>query len=108
MKKLRVLALCEESLVPPESSARKDVVNAEWRMEFDVVKTLREEGHEVQALGVGSELGVIRKAIQEFKPDVAFNLLMAASTLIVLPVVIIFIVAQRFFIEGITVGGVKG
>jgi multiple sugar transport system permease protein len=40
--------------------------------------------------------------------DVAFNLLMAASTLIVLPVIVIFFLAQRFFIEGITVGGVKG
>jgi multiple sugar transport system permease protein len=40
--------------------------------------------------------------------DVAYNLLMAASTLIVLPVVIIFLFAQRYFIEGITVGGVKG
>jgi multiple sugar transport system permease protein len=40
--------------------------------------------------------------------DVAYNLLMAASTLIVLPVVVLFLFAQRFFIEGITVGGVKG
>jgi multiple sugar transport system permease protein len=40
--------------------------------------------------------------------DVAYNLLMAASTLIVLPVVVVFVLAQRFFIEGITVGGVKG
>jgi multiple sugar transport system permease protein len=40
--------------------------------------------------------------------DVAYNLLMAASTLIVLPIVVVFILAQRFFIEGITVGGVKG
>jgi multiple sugar transport system permease protein len=40
--------------------------------------------------------------------DVAYNLLMAASTLIVLPLVVIFVLAQRFFIEGITVGGVKG
>jgi multiple sugar transport system permease protein len=40
--------------------------------------------------------------------DVAYNLLMAASTLVVLPIVVLFIVAQRFFIEGITVGGVKG
>jgi multiple sugar transport system permease protein len=40
--------------------------------------------------------------------DVAYNLLMAAATLVVLPVVVIFILAQRFFIEGITVGGVKG
>jgi multiple sugar transport system permease protein len=40
--------------------------------------------------------------------DVAYNLLMAASTLIVLPIVVVFVLAQRFFIEGITVGGVKG
>jgi multiple sugar transport system permease protein len=40
--------------------------------------------------------------------DVAYNLLMAAATLIVLPVVVVFLLAQRFFIEGITVGGVKG
>jgi multiple sugar transport system permease protein len=40
--------------------------------------------------------------------DVAYNLLMAAATLVVLPVVVIFLLAQRFFIEGVTVGGVKG
>jgi multiple sugar transport system permease protein len=40
--------------------------------------------------------------------DVAFNLLMAASALVVLPVIIVFLLAQRFFVEGITVGGVKG
>jgi multiple sugar transport system permease protein len=40
--------------------------------------------------------------------DVTFNLLMAASTLVVIPVVILFLAFQRFFIEGITVGGVKG
>jgi multiple sugar transport system permease protein len=40
--------------------------------------------------------------------NVAYNLLMAASTLVVIPVVILFLVCQRFFIEGVTVGGVKG
>jgi multiple sugar transport system permease protein len=40
--------------------------------------------------------------------DVAYNLLMAAATLVVLPIVVIFLFAQRFFVEGITVGGVKG
>ena len=40
--------------------------------------------------------------------DVAYNLLMAAATLVVLPIVFIFLFAQRFFVEGITVGGVKG
>jgi multiple sugar transport system permease protein len=40
--------------------------------------------------------------------DVLYNLLMAASTLIVMPIIILFLLFQRFFIEGITVGGVKG
>jgi multiple sugar transport system permease protein len=40
--------------------------------------------------------------------DVAYNLLMAASVLVVLPVIVIFIAGQRYFVEGITVGGVKG
>jgi D-alanine-D-alanine ligase len=75
MKKQRVLALVDENLVPPDDPAGHDVVNAPWKMEFDVVHTLREEGHEVLAVGVGNELGVIRRAIQEMKPDIAFNLL---------------------------------
>jgi multiple sugar transport system permease protein len=40
--------------------------------------------------------------------DVSFNLLMAAATLVVIPVVLLFIFFQKFFIEGITVGGIKG
>jgi len=75
MKKQRVLALVDETLVPPDDPAGHDVVNAPWKMEFDVVHTLREKGHEVLAAGVGSELGVIRRAIQDLKPDIAFNLL---------------------------------
>jgi ABC-type glycerol-3-phosphate transport system permease component len=39
---------------------------------------------------------------------VSYNLLMAAATLVVLPVVVVFLFAQRFFIEGVTIGGVKG
>jgi multiple sugar transport system permease protein len=33
---------------------------------------------------------------------IQFNLLMAASCLVVLPVVMVFLFFQRFFIEGIT------
>ena len=40
--------------------------------------------------------------------DVAYNLLMAASTLVVLPIVALFVAFQRFFIQGITVGAIKG
>jgi len=48
--------------------------------------------------------------LQFFKAEhtVSFTLLMAASTLVVLPVVVLFLVFQRFFVEGVTVGAIKG
>jgi multiple sugar transport system permease protein len=38
---------------------------------------------------------------------IEFNLLMAASCLVVLPVVFVFLLFQRFFLEGITLGSGK-
>jgi D-alanine-D-alanine ligase len=75
MKRLRVLALMHEHLVPPEDTSGQDVVNAEWKMEYDIITTLGELGHEVRAVGVGEDLRVIRKAIEDSRPHVAFNLL---------------------------------
>jgi multiple sugar transport system permease protein len=48
--------------------------------------------------------------LQFFRNDymVEYNLLMAASTLVVLPVVVVFVCFQRFFVEGITMGALKG
>ena len=40
--------------------------------------------------------------------DVAYNLLMAATTLVIVPIVVLFLIGQRFFTEGVTLGGVKG
>jgi multiple sugar transport system permease protein len=34
--------------------------------------------------------------------------LMAASTLVILPVIALFLVAQRSFVEGISITGLKG
>lgn len=39
--------------------------------------------------------------------NVSFNLLMAASVLVILPVVIMFLSFQRAFVEGVTTGGFK-
>ena len=39
--------------------------------------------------------------------DVQFNLLMAASTLIVLPVIVLFLLFQKAFIGGLSVGSIK-
>lgn len=75
MKRLRILVLMHEDLVPPEQTAGCDPATAEWRTEYDVVTTLRTIGHDVRPLGVKNDLDVIRKAIDEYKPDIAFNLL---------------------------------
>jgi ABC-type glycerol-3-phosphate transport system permease component len=40
--------------------------------------------------------------------EVQYSMLMAASTLVALPVVVIFLCFQRFFVEGITIGALKG
>ncbi len=37
-----------------------------------------------------------------------WNLLMAASTLIVLPLIVVFFFTQRSFIQGISLTGLKG
>jgi len=75
MKKLRILALVHKHLVPPDDTTGVDVVNAEWKMEFDVTVTLEGEGHEVLIAGVHDDLTPIRSSIDEFRPDIVFNLL---------------------------------
>jgi D-alanine-D-alanine ligase len=75
VKKLRILALMHEYLVPPEDVSGHDTTEADWKMEHDVTVTLANLGHEVRNLGVGDDLGVIRKAMDEWKPHIAFNLL---------------------------------
>ncbi|HSP96139.1 MAG TPA: ATP-grasp domain-containing protein [Candidatus Dormibacteraeota bacterium] len=75
MKTLRILALVHEDLVPPEDVAGIDTAEVDWKMEFDVTVTLRNAGHEVRTLGVGDDLGIIRRAIDEQRPHVVLNLL---------------------------------
>ena len=76
MKKLRILVLVHESLVPPETLEGCSEQQAdEFRTEYDVVTRLRQSGHEVRPLGIGDSLGTLRTMIQDWKPQVCFNLL---------------------------------
>ena len=75
-KKLRVVLLVHPSMLPPDSLEGYTEQEAyAWKTEYDVATTLRELGHEVRALGVADELGPIRSTIEEWKPDIVFNLL---------------------------------
>lgn len=76
MKKLRILTLVRAGLEPPETLDNYDEENPpDWKVEFDVVSTLKLIGHEVEVIGVYDDLAPIRTAILEWKPDIAFMLL---------------------------------
>jgi len=76
MKKLRVMVLMHEDLIPPENiEGLSDKEIAPFKAEFDVVAGLEALGHDVRPLGTLDDLGVVRRAIVQWKPHVAFNLL---------------------------------
>jgi D-alanine-D-alanine ligase len=75
-QRLRIIVLVHKDCVPPDSL---DGVSGKdrllWKTEYDVISTLKASGHDVQPLGLYDDLGVISTAIQDFSPQVAFNLL---------------------------------
>jgi D-alanine-D-alanine ligase len=74
--KFRIVVLCHEDLVPPDSiEGLSDKEIQPWKMEYDVIVTLRDMGHEVFPVGLYSDLAVIRRALEQIRPHIAFNLL---------------------------------
>ena len=65
MRRLRVLCLMHDYLVPPEDDTKYDTSVA-WKTEFDVKNTLEVMGHEVRVVGVADDLAVMRNATKEF------------------------------------------
>jgi D-alanine-D-alanine ligase len=62
--------------VPPDSIDDLSPQEAlALKAEYDIVQCLRKLGHEPRALGVQDEFLPIRDAVEEFKPDLVFNLL---------------------------------
>ncbi|MDP1569200.1 MAG: ATP-grasp domain-containing protein [Vicinamibacterales bacterium] len=76
-RRRRVLTLMHPSLVPYEDRPATDPSNHDRRMEWDVVTTLRARGHDLSIIGVDDDLTPIRQSIDEFKPEIAFNLIEA-------------------------------
>ncbi|MDP3494840.1 MAG: ATP-grasp domain-containing protein [Hyphomonadaceae bacterium] len=76
MKPLRILALAHPDLIPPDSiEGLSESETYVWKTEYDVSTTLRKNGHEVRMLGVQTELAPIRDAVENWKPDIVFNML---------------------------------
>jgi D-alanine-D-alanine ligase len=84
LKPQRILALVHKGLEPPDEEVDKSTAQAaEWRMEYDVVRTLKELGHEVRVIGVHDDLTPIRSTMDDFKPTLTFNLMEAFDDVVV-------------------------
>jgi D-alanine-D-alanine ligase len=74
-RSLRVLHLTHPLLIPPEDVSTLDEKQINLlKTDIDVLKALRELGHQVRSEGVEDELRPIRSAVRTFKPHVVFNL----------------------------------
>lgn len=75
-KHLRIIMLCHETLIPPDSvEGLSDEQVAPFKTEYDVCASLRNMGHTVWPVGIGSDLAVIKNAVDALNPDLIFNLL---------------------------------
>src|SRR6266581_3938016 len=76
MNPLRILMLIEEGLNPPDSiEGLNEEQIAPFKTELDVWSALKKMGHDVQKLELHNELGAVRDAVNNFKPQIAFNLM---------------------------------
>ena len=75
MRTLRIVLLMHDYLVPPDDVTGIDLLSVTWKTEHDVLVTLREMGHDVRPVGIKDDLTVIRRAVEEFKPHIAFNMM---------------------------------
>jgi D-alanine-D-alanine ligase len=67
--------MMDEALVPPDSvegMSAQDI--APFKTEYDVLRTLRDMGHDVRPVGVKTDLNVLSRAIADLRPHICFNL----------------------------------
>ena len=78
MKKLRVLILTHAYMIPPDDlKNRNDPRIESCRTEFDVREALFRLGHDVTIIGLNDDITPVRKSIEQWKPDIVFNLMEA-------------------------------
>jgi len=78
MKKLRVMMLTHAYMIPPDDAKdRNDPRIESFRTEFDIREALYTLGHEVLIVGLTDDITPVRKSIEEWKPDIVFNLMEA-------------------------------
>jgi D-alanine-D-alanine ligase len=75
-RKLRVIVLLHRDFLPPDDVGSIDAAEAHRvKTEISVRQALKTLGHDVTLLAVHDELAEVRRAVEEGKPDIVFNLL---------------------------------
>jgi len=62
-------------MLPGSGVTVADAQWEDWKTEFHVLRSLKKLGHEVLPVEVDQSLEPLEKAIENFKPDIVFNLL---------------------------------
>lgn len=76
MKQLHVMLLMHSDMIPAEGiDDRDDPALKHCKTEYDVKHALLNLGHEVRVVGVSDDIAPIRHAIEEWRPDIAYNMM---------------------------------
>ena len=78
--------------------------------QFSRALTTAFQGVAIQGKSVTDTLSTLALGLSQFRSlhHVEWNLTLAASLLVTAPIIVIFFLAQRVFLEGVTLTGVKG
>jgi D-alanine-D-alanine ligase len=76
VKNQKILLMVHKSFVPPaDVGSMTEAQIDEFRTEYDVLNTLKRLAAEIRVVGVGDQLAGLRETIDEWRPDLVFNLL---------------------------------
>ncbi|NIR30533.1 MAG: ATP-grasp domain-containing protein [Gammaproteobacteria bacterium] len=75
MRKLRVLVVVPEGQMAPDDAAELSEKQFEQiKAAYDVLAAVERLGHEARQLGLSDEVGSLRRALEDWKPSIVFNL----------------------------------
>lgn len=74
-KKHRILLLTYKDHVPPSEIKAADLPTADWKLEHDVISTLKKMEQDLVVVGVGDNLNPVREAVEKQHPHIVFNLM---------------------------------
>ena len=76
MKALKVMVLFDTAGPPPaDQDFTEEFKTEEWMTEANVVRAVRELGHEISMVGAYEDINLVIHGVRKYKPDIVFNLM---------------------------------